>query len=452
MKIIVPFIVLEKFKVNKMKSIILFLVIFFSIEQLCAQTYTSYFVGNFSDADVLAQGGICLMGGGSENDEAIKWFLTRANGGDILVLRASGSDAYNQYFYTELGIGVNSVESIVFHDPAASFDSYIHERISKAEAIWFAGGNQWDYVSYWQDTPIETLIREAIETRDICLGGTSAGMAILGGIYFTAQYGTILSDAALQNPFNENITLDTSLFVSREILNNTITDTHFDNPDRKGRLITFMARAFLDYEITPFAIACDEYTAVCIESDGIASVYGEHPDYDDNAYFIQTNCELSDWMPELCNPNQALTWSHDGLALKVYQVKGKIDGSGKFNLNTWQSGTGGSWNNWSVINGILYEETGDSINCSLNVAETPANTNRVNYYPNPFKDEIRFDLPANQDDLIIRLFDAQGRLIESIEPNSNSARLQTQALRPGIYFIQIKRNREVQNRKILKLP
>lgn len=39
----------------------------------------------------------------SECDEAMKWFLNLANGGNVLVLRASGSDGYNNYFYSELG-------------------------------------------------------------------------------------------------------------------------------------------------------------------------------------------------------------------------------------------------------------------------------------------------------------------------------------------------------------
>ena len=39
------------------------------------------------------------MGGASEDDEAMKWFLKRANGDDVLVLRASGSDGYYESIY-----------------------------------------------------------------------------------------------------------------------------------------------------------------------------------------------------------------------------------------------------------------------------------------------------------------------------------------------------------------
>ena len=51
------------------------------------QAYTSYFTGNTTDVVVNALGGVCLMGGASEDDNAMQWFLQRANGGDVLVLR-----------------------------------------------------------------------------------------------------------------------------------------------------------------------------------------------------------------------------------------------------------------------------------------------------------------------------------------------------------------------------
>ncbi|MFY8028415.1 MAG: cyanophycinase, partial [Bacteroidia bacterium] len=67
------------------------------------QTYTSYFIGDTSDVNPSPLGGTVLMGGATENDSAMVWFLQQANGGDIVVLRASGSNGYNNYFYTDLG-------------------------------------------------------------------------------------------------------------------------------------------------------------------------------------------------------------------------------------------------------------------------------------------------------------------------------------------------------------
>lgn len=79
------------------------------------------------------------------------------------------------------------------------------EQIANAEAIWMAGGNQWNYVDYWRNSQMGQNINENIANKNIVIGGTSAGMAVLGGIYFTAQFGTITSMTALQNPYNNTL-------------------------------------------------------------------------------------------------------------------------------------------------------------------------------------------------------------------------------------------------------
>ncbi|MFN3875489.1 MAG: Type 1 glutamine amidotransferase-like domain-containing protein, partial [Flavobacteriales bacterium] len=100
---------------------------------------------------------------------------------------------------------MNSVETIVCHNASVSNEPYVQQRIQQAEAIWFAGGDQWDYVSCWQGTPVDSLVRLAITQRNIAIGGTSAGMAILAGYRFTAQFGTVTSQAALNNPYAVNV-------------------------------------------------------------------------------------------------------------------------------------------------------------------------------------------------------------------------------------------------------
>ncbi|RMF04099.1 MAG: cyanophycinase, partial [Bacteroidetes bacterium] len=212
-----------------------------------AQSYTSYFIGNSTDAQRAASGGTCLMGGGEENDNAMRWFLRRANQGDVLVLRTSGEDGYNEYLYTELGVTVNSVETIVCHDLAAASDSYVLERISKAEAIWLAGGNQATHLARWSNTLLENALRSAVAERNVAIGGTSAGMAILGGAYFSARHGTIRSADALANPYDARLTLENDPLVELPYLSEVITDSHYDDPDRRGRHLVFLARAYTDY-------------------------------------------------------------------------------------------------------------------------------------------------------------------------------------------------------------
>ena len=352
------------------------------------QNYTTFFTGNSTDMVTSPLGGVCLMGGASEDDNAMKWFLQRANGGDIIILRTSGSDGYNAYFYATLGITVNSVETIVCNNASASSDPYILQKIQQAEAIWFAGGNQWNYISYWRNTPVEEAINEAVNQRKIVIGGTSAGMAIQGKYYFSAQNGTISSSAALGNPFNNQMTVDSTHFIENASLNNVITDTHFDNPDRKGRLLTFLARIQTDYGQDAKAIACDEYTAVCIDTNGLARVFGGYPTYDDNAYFIQSNCELENNYPENCTSGNPLTWNFGGLALKAYQIKGDATGSKTFDLTDWQTGIGGTWYNWSSSNGVLSEELGLPLNCNHASVQGISDDFVVQISPNPFTNQL----------------------------------------------------------------
>ncbi|MCS6903872.1 MAG: cyanophycinase [Bacteroidia bacterium] len=328
--------------------------------------YTSYYLGNPEDRKINALGGVCLMGGGTENDSATKWFLQRANGGDILVLRTSGADGYNEYFWNlkyKLGISINSIETIVFHERRASYEPYIHKKIQQAEAIWIAGGNQATYVEYWRNTPIDSLINEAIQKRNIAIGGTSAGMAILGEYYFSACKGTIRSEEALKDPFHPNLCVEKQRFLLTPLLQGIITDTHYDNPDRKGRHIVFLAKLLKEHGIEAKGIACDEHTAVCISPEGIARVFGEYPQEEDYAYFIQVNCENTLKEPEIYEPQKPLEWNHNNTALIAYQIAGTPEGKTFFDLSNWRVAEGGEWQYWSVIGGEMIIRASRAPNC-----------------------------------------------------------------------------------------
>lgn len=406
---------------------------------LNSQNYTSYFTGNTTDVQPTANSGVCLMGGASENDNAMIWFLQQANGGDVLVLRASGSDGYNNYLHSELGVTINSVETIVFNNASAANESYIHQKIQQAEAIWFAGGDQWDYISFWRNTTIESLINDAISNRNIVIGGTSAGMAIQGGHYFSAENGTVTSATALSNPFDTNVTIGSESFLSNQYLADVITDTHYDNPDRKGRHLVFLARILVDHGVVAKGIACDEYTAVCIDTNGIAKVFGGHPTHDDNAYFIQPNCELSSITPENCSPNNPLNWNLGNEAIKVYAVKGTANGSNTFDLKDWKTGVGGVWQNWYVDNGVLNEQSGAQITCTSlsvpNYAENPL----YKLFPNPSADEVILeflDIATIPDS--IRIVNQLGQTQKEIKAlTTQKITINTTDLSSGVYFIEV---------------
>lgn len=365
-----------------MKLIAILLIVLFA-NVVCGQSYISYVTGNTQDTVSIPNGGVCMMGGATENDNAMRWFLERAAKGDILVLRASGSDGYNDYLFSELGVPVHSVETIVFNEASAAQDGYVRQRIQEAEGIWFAGGDQYKYVTYWRNSGIAELIRQALEQRNIVIGGTSAGMAILGEYYFAAANGTITSAEALNNPYHPAMDVDSSTFISHSLLGGVITDTHYDNPDRRGRHTAFLARILQDWGIQAKGIACEEYTAVCIEPDGRAKVYGDQPN--DFAYFIQVNCSDVNVAPEEFSDNKPLTWRLNNNALKVYKIRGTSNGTGFFDIASWNNGEGGQWQNWYVENGNFVSTDGLVDNCILSNSEGRLETH---VYPNPADDKI----------------------------------------------------------------
>lgn len=406
---------------------------------LYGQSFTSYFTGNISDTVTRPEGGICLMGGATEHDEAMKWFLKRSGEGDILVLRASGADGYNDYMFNELGIHVNSVETIVFNSKAASDEPYIHEKIKQAEAIWFAGGDQWDYVSYWRNTPIDSLINDGIINRNIVIGGTSAGMAIQGGYYFSARHGTVTSAEALSDPYNSKMAVDSALFLKNYYLRNVLTDTHYDDPDRSGRHVAFMARIITDWGTGAKGIAADAYSAICIDTTGLAHCYGDYPNSNDYLYFLQTNCESVHQEPENCSPGSPLEWTRGYKAIRVYKVNGTPSGEKSFNLRDWKSGYGGSWENWYVSQGMLFKLPGNFPDCSKPTGiESGLKEHELLIYPNPVTGGyFHLDYPDEEIKQIF-ILDINGRIVRTIPGNSmNHKTIDTSELIKGIYFLLV---------------
>ena len=240
------------------------------------------------------------MGGGSKLEEAFKDLCTRANGGDFLVLSANDEDAWLKKENAEMNAicPLNSAATLSFFSREDSDDPKIVEIIDHAESIYIAGGDQSDYVRFWQDTPVQTAINRHIAANKP-IGGSSAGLAILGEFSFASMIDTIHSPEALADPYGNKVTL-TREFLQIALLTNTITDTHFVKRDRLGRSLVFMARILQDgWAKQVRAIAVQENAAVLLELDGTAKVVGHGP-----AYFMEASTP-----PEVCAHKQPLSFS-----------------------------------------------------------------------------------------------------------------------------------------------
>ncbi len=193
-------------------SAVLVLLMAFGVPQaaFAVKPYKYFIVGNPADV-VLARPGrpsLVLMGGGPDVDDAFKWMISKSGGGNFVVIRTRGTDAYNPYIYA-MG-GASSVETIITPNRDAANDPFVISRIKGADALFIAGGDQSDYINYWQGTQVEAAIHE-LARKNVPIGGTSAGLSVMGQYAFTALNGTITSPTALSNPYDKTLTLGARL-------------------------------------------------------------------------------------------------------------------------------------------------------------------------------------------------------------------------------------------------
>lgn len=290
--------------------------------------------GNDADSAVTPHAGYVLMGGG-EQDPALKVLCERANGGDLLILRANTEDDYAQKVDEEIRAlcPLNSAATIVFSEREDSDDPKLLEHISQAEAIYIAGGDQSNYLRFWQDTPVEDALNRHIAAGKP-IGGSSAGLAVLGEFSFASMIDTIHSPEALADPYANKVTISRD-FLRIPLLTDIITDTHFVKRDRMGRLLVFLARVLQDgWAKEVRAIAVEQDAAVLLEPDGQAKIIGSGP-----AYFLEAKNP-----PEVCRRKTPLSIT----GISVHRV---LSG-GAFNMKNWK-GSGGDDYQISAVNGQL---------------------------------------------------------------------------------------------------
>jgi cyanophycinase-like exopeptidase len=272
---------------------------------------------------------VALVGGGYDVAEPFRWLIRQAgvdpaacrgsvctptSGGRFVIIRASGTDAYNPYIYSRLGtvdpttpmnyemvggidLGLSAVETVIIPSQAAANDPFVNSVVARADVIWVAGGDQANYHNFWgpgtylnrtlnakvSGTAISFDIIENDGSRSTIMtgsnptpiGGTSAGTAILGQFSFAALRGTVTSQQALSDPFNRYMTLvpdptaatlvDSLLTVPG--LAGVVADDHLETRDRMGRLIAFLARITSEACHGPSALPLSRSRAIGLDEE-----------------------------------------------------------------------------------------------------------------------------------------------------------------------------------------
>ena len=246
-----------------------------TVDASARQGYHYYEIGNpQAPRPAAVQPGLMLVGGGDWPYDAFRWMIQKAGHGRIVILRASGADEAQDEFFKDIG-GITAAQTLVFADRRAASDPRVLEIVRKADGIFIAGGDQSNYVRYWKGTPLNEALNQHVRDGKP-LGGTSAGLAIMGAYSYGAMDGgSLTSEAALENPMGPAVTL-VGDFLQLPLLpaGQVITDSHFGKRERLGRLITFVARLAKEQSGADIrGIGVDEYTALCIDGEGVGKVF-----------------------------------------------------------------------------------------------------------------------------------------------------------------------------------
>ncbi len=276
--------------------------------------------------------GEVLLGGHGGTDLTMPFFCEHSGGGNIVVLSAYDEPDYNPDFH--LACPSNSVTTISITSAEGARDPYVAATIHDAHAIFFAGGDQSKYVKFWSASPVQAEINRAA-ARGVPISGISAGLAVQGQFVFSAMQDTVTSPEALANPYDPKVSLERD-FLDFPSMKGIITDSHFSQRQRMGRLVTFLARIVQDgWASQAHGIGIDETTAVLLER-GMASVVGKGA-----AYFFTLRSR-----PEKCVSGQPLTVRN----ISVYRLPAGADSH--FDFSSWK-GAGGASFSIDVIDGKM---------------------------------------------------------------------------------------------------
>ncbi len=303
--------------------------------------------GNWVGTTVASQGGLMLVGGGDHPTGAYNWFGSQAAGGDIVVIdnkdnQAELKDAVDTLFgqfggschaIDGFSFGVDAsdfltdsaqqiVNDITRQDPGADGQGVAHEFIDKlagAAGVYFCGGDQWVYVQLLEPGAAGTnlaskIISDGNNSGTVVVGGTSAGLAILGQYVFSSRWSPdgLTSNEMLTNAYNSKFYHDGTTAIVSDVLGlnlltdqHILTETHFTDPEkastdasglpvyRLGRLVEFMGSITLSQTVK--GIAVDNNTALAIDNEGNCGVYGTK-----DVYFA--NADPSTFSVDVVNP------------------------------------------------------------------------------------------------------------------------------------------------------
>ena len=179
------------------------------------------------------EGALMLLGGGDWPVPAFRWFVEKMGHGHLRdparLGRRRPAAGFSQ---GDRRRGRRSRRWCSIRVPRPAIRACC-DILRRADGIFFGGGDQSNYVRYFKGTPLNELLDEHVRAGKP-IGGTSAGLAILGAYSYGAMDGgSLLSADAMKNPLGSGVTLVRD-FLHLPYLSHVITDSPFRDPRALG--------------------------------------------------------------------------------------------------------------------------------------------------------------------------------------------------------------------------
>ncbi len=240
------------------------------MKQLCILTI--FGLMDFSNI-LLGQGKLLLVGGGAEvqggwSDAPYQWALNQSVNKKVAIISYQTQDNWLRNYF--LNLGATDAVNFTISTTAQANNPTTYSDLMNHDVFFLKGGDQNQYYTLYKGTLVEQAIEDKFNAGGV-IAGTSAGMAILSSIFFSAENGSFFPYDALENINSPYYSLKND-FV--HIFPNFIFDTHFAERGRNARLMGFLAKW---YQLTGNfikGIGVDDKTALCIDASTNATCYG----------------------------------------------------------------------------------------------------------------------------------------------------------------------------------
>ena len=209
-----------------------------------------------------------LIVGGAEDrqqDRVILRKFIEYTGGPLarirLITAASGApeavaESYRQAFGE---LAVQNFEVLPLQEREQAFDPQVLQSLQQADGVFMSGGDQSRLMATIWETPVLQALHQAFHFRGCCIGGTSAGAAVMSR-HMIAQ------GPALLRPRKDAIATDIGL----GLLPAAIVDQHFSERRRLARLLSVLAQ-----RPDLLGVGIDEDTALVVERGQAIEVIGQ---------------------------------------------------------------------------------------------------------------------------------------------------------------------------------